>query len=98
MTRPTLEEIRERLVAAFPGAEIALRDDSEKHVGHPGAAGGAGHFHVRIVSERFVGLGTVPRHRLVYDAVHDWMPQRIHALAIEALTPTEKPSGSSADA
>lgn len=95
--RPMLEEIHQRLAAAFPGAVIALRDDSAKHAGHPGAAGGAGHFHVRIVSERFAGLGTVPRHRLVYDAVHDWMPQRIHALAIEALTPAEKPSGSSAD-
>lgn len=96
--RPTLDEIRQRLSAAFPGAEIELRDDSEHHAGHPGAAGGAGHFHVRIVSGRFDGLRTVLRHRLVYDAVHDWMPQRIHALAIEALTPTEKPTGSSAGA
>ncbi|HEY0876870.1 MAG TPA: BolA family protein [Zeimonas sp.] len=97
MTRPGIGEIRDRLSASFPDAEIVLRDDSEHHAGHPGAAGGAGHFHVRIVSERFRGLGTVARHRLVYDAVHDWMPQRIHALAIEALTPTEKPNGSSAD-
>lgn len=98
MTRPALAEIRQRLADAFPGAGITLRDDSAKHAGHPGAAGGGGHFHVRIVSGRFAGLGTVARHRLVYDAVHDWMPQRIHALAIEALTPTEQPSGSSADA
>ena len=98
MTRPTLDEIRRRLASAFPGAQIALRDDSERHAGHPGAAGGGGHFHVRIVSGRFAGLRTVLRHRLVYDAVHDWMPQRIHALAIEALTPTERPAGSSAEA
>lgn len=98
MTRPSIGEIRDRLSATFPDAEIALRDDSEHHAGHPGAAGGAGHFHVRIVSERFRGLRTVARHRLVYDAVHDWMPQRVHALAIEALTPTEKPTGSAADA
>ena len=98
MTRPTLGEIRERLAQAFPGAGIELRDDSEHHAGHPGAAGGGGHFHVRIVSERFAGLRTVHRHRLVYDSVHDWMPQRIHALAIEALTPAENPAGSSAGA
>ena len=98
MTRPTLDEIRQRLAGAFPDAHIALRDDSARHAGHPGAAGGAGHFHVRIVSGRFAGLRTVLRHRLVYDAVHDWMPQRIHALAIEALTPTERPAGSSAEA
>lgn len=98
MTRPTTDEIRRRLSAAFPDAQIALRDDSERHAGHPGAAGGAGHFHVRIVSSRFDGLRTVVRHRLVYDAVHDWMPQRVHALAIEALTPAENPTGSSAEA
>lgn len=98
MIRPTLEEIRARLSASFPDARIALRDDSEHHAGHPGAAGGAGHFHVRIVSERFAGLRTVLRHRLVYDAVHDWMPHRIHALAIEALAPAEESTGSSAGA
>lgn len=98
MRRPTLDEIRERLAGVFPDADIALRDDSALHAGHAGAAGGAGHFHVRIVSGRFDGLRTVLRHRLVYDAVHDWMPQRIHALAIEALTPTERPDGSSAEA
>ncbi len=96
--RPALDEIRERLSAAFPDASITLRDDSAQHAGHAGAAGGAGHFHVRIVSARFHGLRTVLRHRLVYDAVHDWMPQRIHALAIEAFTPTEKPAGPSSDA
>ncbi len=98
MTRPSLGEIRERLSAAFPDARVALRDDSERHAGHPGAAGGAGHFHVRIVSERFDGLRTVVRHRLVYDAVHDWMPQRIHAFAIEALTPAESSTSSCAEA
>jgi len=98
VTSPTLAEIHERLSNAFPGAQIELRDDSGLHVGHAGAAGGAGHFHVRIVSERFDGLRTVLRHRLVYDAVHDWMPQRIHALAIEALTPIERPAGTSARA
>ncbi len=87
--RPGVDAIRARLLEAFPGARIDVRDDSHLHAGHAGAAGGAGHFHVRVVSERFAGLGTVARHRLVYDAVHDWMPQRIHALAIEALTGDE---------
>ncbi len=87
--RPSTDQIGERLAAAFPGGEIVVRDDSHLHAGHEGARGGAGHFHVRIVSERFAGLRTVARHRLVYDAVHDWMPQRVHALAIEALTPAE---------
>lgn len=87
--RPDADALRERLAGHFPEARIDVRDDSHLHAGHAGAAGGAGHFRVRIVSARFAGLGTVARHRLVYDAVHDWMPQRVHALAIEARTPAE---------
>ncbi|MBX3591790.1 MAG: BolA family transcriptional regulator [Burkholderiaceae bacterium] len=87
--RPDVDELRARLAERFPGAAIEVGDDSHLHAGHAGAAGGAGHFRVRLVSERFAGLGTVARHRLVYDAVHDWMPQRIHALVIDARTPAE---------
>lgn len=86
---PAVETLRARLAERFPGATIEIDDDSHLHAGHAGAAGGAGHFRVRMVSERFAGLGTVARHRLVYHAVHDWMPQRIHALMIEARTPAE---------
>ena len=87
--RPDVDELRARFAERFPGAAIEVGDDSHLHAGHAGATGGAGHFRVRLVSERFAGLGTVARHRLVYDAVHDWMPQRIHALVIDARTPAE---------
>ncbi|HWS74674.1 MAG TPA: BolA family protein [Quisquiliibacterium sp.] len=87
--RPTLDEIRARLEAALPGARIELDDESHLHAGHAGAQGGAGHFRARVVSPRFAGLGTVARHRLVYDALRDWMPHRIHALSIDARTPDE---------
>lgn len=87
--RPAAEEVRTRLLGRFPDASVEVHDESHLHAGHAGARGGAGHFRVRIVSDRFANLGTVARHRLVYDAVHDWMPQRIHALAIEALARAE---------
>ena len=90
--KPSVEDIRERLQATFPDGRIEVVDDSHKHVGHAGAAGGAGHFSVRIVSARFEGLRTVARHRLVYDALRDWMPHRIHALAIDARTAGDSPN------
>lgn len=92
--RPSLDDIRARLEAAFPAARIEVVDDSHLHAGHAGSAGGAGHFTVRLVSERFVGASTVARHRLVYDALRDWMPHRIHALAIVARSPAEVPDRS----
>jgi BolA family transcriptional regulator, general stress-responsive regulator len=85
--KPEAQELRARFAASFPEAlEIEVIDDSEAHAGHAGAAGGAGHYRVRIVSPRFEGLAPLARHRLVYHAVSDWMPERIHALSIDART------------
>lgn len=75
--------------AALEPEQIALVDDSQFHVGHAGAAGGAGHYRVKIVSAQFAGLGRLARHRLVYHQVADLMPHEIHALNIEALVPGE---------
>lgn len=80
--------IRERLTAALSPAELHIEDDSWRHAGHAGAAGG-GHFSVRIVSEAFRGLTPIKRHRLVYAALGDTMRTEIHALQIEAAAPGE---------
>jgi len=82
-------EVEERLRAQFPGAEMELRDETHLHAGHAGAKGGASHFRLRIRHPRFAGLTRIARHRLVYDAVSDWMPARIHALSVVALSPEE---------
>jgi BolA family transcriptional regulator, general stress-responsive regulator len=85
--RPTLEQLQARFATHFVGDVIELTDDSHLHAGHAGSSGGAGHYSVAITSSRFVGLNTVARHRLVYDAVRDWMPHRVHALIIKAVSP-----------
>ncbi len=87
--RPTMDELRARMEGAFPDGSIELEDDSHLHAGHAGSAGGAGHYTVRVTSARFEGLRTVARHRLVYDAVRDWMPHRVHALVIVARAPSD---------
>ena len=80
------------LEAAFGTSSTTVVDDSHHHAGHA-TAGGAGHFSVRVVSDRFVGLRTLVRHRLVYTASAPLMPQDIHALSITALTPAESTTG-----
>ena len=82
--------LRERLQALTP-LQLDIRNDSAQHAGHAGAREG-GHFAVLIVSSRFAGLGTVQRHRLVYDAASDLMHKGIHALSITAKTPEESTS------
>jgi len=81
--------IRAKLQQALAPARLEITDDSHLHVGHAGAAGGAGHYTVRIASARFYGCSTLERHRLVYRALSDMIPQEIHALSITARTPEE---------
>ncbi len=83
----TLDAMRKRLAALAP-LRLDILDESAKHAGHAGAAGG-GHFRLTIVSQRFSGCGTMQRHRLIYEALGPMMRGEIHALSIEALSPDE---------
>jgi BolA protein len=84
-----ITRIRARLIDAFAPLECQLEDESALHAGHAGAASGAGHFRLRIVSDKFENHSRIARHRLVYDSLGDMMQTEIHALAITALTPAE---------
>jgi BolA protein len=84
-----ITRIRARLIETFAPIECQLEDESALHAGHAGAASGAGHFRLRIVSDKFENRGRIARHRLVYDSLGDMMQTEIHALAITALTPSE---------
>ena len=79
----------EARLAPLAPTRIEIRDDSALHVGHAGAAGGAGHFSVTIVSEQFLGLTRLARHRAILDCVGDLIPYPVHALAIAAYAPDE---------
>ena len=81
------ERLRRRLQARFAPVDLVIEDQSHLHEGHAGAAGGHGHFRIRIVAEAFRGMPSVARHREIYAAVGDMLQTDIHALAIEALTP-----------
>ncbi len=76
--------MREKLEAAFAPVEIEVRDESEKHRGHGGwREGGETHFHVRIVSAAFDGMGRVARSRAVHDVLKAELEGGVHALGLE---------------
>jgi BolA protein len=87
--RNQIEMMRRRLEDALAPESVEIEDQSHLHVGHAGARSGGGHFDLTIVSARFEGLGTVARHRLVYQAMGDAMATDIHALSIKAYAPSE---------
>ena len=83
----TAQALHQRLAELLVPTRLEVIDESAAHAGHAGADGtGSGtHFRVRIASPLFEGRSRVARHRLVYDALQDFVDRGIHALAIETL-------------
>ena len=83
---PTVPNLEVRLRARLQPTRLEVIDESYQHAGHVGAnsSGFGTHFRVRIASPLFTNRGRVARHRLVYDALQDFIDQGLHALAIEA--------------
>lgn len=79
-------QLQECLQERLAPTRLEVIDESYQHAGHAGANGsGAGtHFRVKIFSPQFKGLSRIARHRLVYDALQNFIDQGLHALAIEA--------------
>ena len=87
------ELIRQKLKETFNPEVIEIIDQSAAHAGHGGNQKGGGHFYVTIVSTAFEGKSLVQRHQLIYSALNDMMKEDIHALGINALTPSENSIG-----
>ena len=85
----TTELIKQKLNELLNPQLLELIDNSADHAGHAGAQKGGGHYSVTIVAELFDGKSMVQRHQLVYQALGDLMKNEIHALGINALTPSE---------
>lgn len=81
------EEIKLRLSSLEPTL-FELSDQSAMHAGHAGNSGG-GHFQLKIVSSRFSNQSQIARHRMVYQAIHDLIPHKIHAISILAISPND---------
>jgi BolA family transcriptional regulator, general stress-responsive regulator len=79
------DKMTQRLRDTLQTTALEVIDESGNHAGHAGANGtGFGtHFRVRISSPFFTGKTRVTCHRLVYDALQDFIDQGVHAIAIE---------------
>ncbi len=75
--------IQQRLRQAFSPIQLEIIDDSEKHKGHAGSQGGAGHYTVMIAADHFKQKSRVEAHREVYAVLADLIPHEIHALQIK---------------
>ncbi len=87
-------EIEQRLKDRLQPTLLEVLDESAAHAGHAGAnaQGFGSHFRVRIASAAFEGKSRVACHRLVYDAMQNFIDQGLHALAIEIVKPSALPA------
>ena len=81
------EQMHRQLAQTLSTTALEVIDESAAHAGHAGSNGTdfGTHFRVRIASPFFSGKSRVAQHRLVYDALQEFIDQGVHALAIEIL-------------
>ncbi|HXV41358.1 MAG TPA: BolA/IbaG family iron-sulfur metabolism protein [Steroidobacteraceae bacterium] len=73
----TPDEVRIRIEAALPGAQVEVRSEDQVH------------FAALVVASQFDGLRTMQRHQMVYAALGAAVGREIHALSLETPTPGE---------
>jgi BolA family transcriptional regulator, general stress-responsive regulator len=80
-------QIHARLTERLQPTELRVVDESADHAGHVGAndSGQGTHMRVSLHHPSLFGISRVQRHRLVYDALQDFIDQGLHALAIELI-------------
>ncbi|MBM15842.1 MAG: BolA family transcriptional regulator [Nitrospina sp.] len=87
----TSEIINKNLREQLDAKHVEIIDESHLHRGHK-AAGGGGHYSIKVISSRFENLNVMERIRLVHKALDVEMtgnPKLIHALQVKTFTPEE---------
>jgi acid stress-induced BolA-like protein IbaG/YrbA len=74
-----VDEVQSLIEKGLPGALVRVQDTT----------GGGDHFEALVVSEMFEGKTLVERHQVVYAALGEAMRERVHALALKTLTPSQ---------
>ncbi|MBO4225527.1 BolA family transcriptional regulator [Bradyrhizobium neotropicale] len=88
----TRDVIINKLREAFLPESLEVQDESHLHEGHAGhRPGGETHFRVYIVSQAFEGKSRIERHRMINAALAQELTDGVHALAIHAQAPAERP-------
>jgi BolA protein len=88
----TRDVIIKKLSEAFMPESLEVQDESHLHEGHAGhRPGGETHYRVYIVSQAFEGKSRIERHRMINMALAQELADTVHALAIHAQAPGERP-------
>tara|TARA_Y100000590_G_scaffold440328_2_gene565567 strand:+ start:1575 stop:1859 length:285 start_codon:yes stop_codon:yes gene_type:complete len=67
---------------------IKLQDLSHQHRNHPKSHDGS-HFILNVISDDFINVPIIERHRMIYKILEKFLKKEIHALSISAKTISE---------
>lgn len=91
MNTNRLITIESKLKEAFNINTIEVIDESDAHKGHIGwREHEVTHVFIKIISDDFIALSRVERHKLLYQVLKKELESHIHALRIKALTSQEE--------
>jgi len=79
-------DINAKLQSAF--SPLLLNVENESHQ-HSSGKGAHSHFKVTLVSDAFLGMSAVARHKAVYAILKDELQNGVHALALHTYAPEE---------
>ena len=80
------QRIQERINASLQSEFLEILDESRMHNVPIGAET---HFKVTVVSQQFIGLRTLQRHRLLNTILADELSSGLHALSLHLFTKEE---------
>jgi BolA family transcriptional regulator, general stress-responsive regulator len=83
MKQNRIDLIRQLLTQSISPTHLEILDESDQHIGHPGAKSGGGHFAIVIAAPQFAGKNLIDCHRVIYESLKDMMSHDIHALRIK---------------
>ena len=68
--------------------ELYIKDKIEKGINcsSVNVTGDGTHFEAIIISSEFNGKNTLERHKMVYSCINGYIPEKIHAISIQAIS------------
>lgn len=80
------ERIQQLITQEITASYLEVENESHRH--HV-PEGSETHFKITIVSEQFIGLKPIARHRLINQLLADELKNGLHALSLHLYTPEE---------
>ena len=74
-----INSIKEKIENSISNSKVEVKDTT----------GTGDHFSVLVISDHFKNMNLVNRHKLIYEALNQYITKEIHALQIKAYTEEE---------